>query len=227
MKNRRFVTWGLACIPLIIVLLVLPALPDTIPAHFDIAGNVNRFGSKYELLILPIVTIAMGLFWLLMEKIALKDTGRGQQNAKALFWSNIVMTLTFMILTIWFLSLAYNRAENIYQNGFDFMKLLAVVLSLGWVIIGNLLPKCKQNALIGIRTKWTLASETVWYKTHRWGGRLIFVTGIISAVLCLLVFDGMLSLFVSVGCLVIVVIPIILYSYRAYKKLEENGNPAR
>lgn len=106
------------------------------------------------------------------------------------------------------------------------MKLLAVGLSVGWMILGNLLPKCKQNALIGIRTKWTLASETVWYKTHRWGGRLILVTGIVSALVCLLVFDGILSLFVSAGCFVLAAIPIIVYSYCAYKKLPESGSNA-
>ena len=226
MKSRRFITWILACIPLIIVLLFIPELPDTIPAHYDFKGNVDRFGSKYELLILPVVTIGMGFFWLWMEKIALKDKEKGPQNVKVLFWGNIVMSVTFVILTIWFLSLAYNKTENINQNGFDFLKLLAVGLSVGWMILGNLLPKCKQNALIGIRTKWTLASETVWYKTHRWGGRLILVTGIVSALVCLLVFDGILSLFVSAGCFVLAAIPIIVYSYCAYKKLPESGSNA-
>lgn len=113
MKSRRFITWILACIPLIIVLLFIPELPDTIPAHYDFKGNVDRFGSKYELLILPVVTIGMGFFWLWMEKIALKDKEKGPQNVKVLFWGNIVMSVTFVILTIWFLSLAYNKAENI------------------------------------------------------------------------------------------------------------------
>lgn len=217
MKHRRIITWLFACVPLIITFFVLPLLPDEIPAHYGYNGNVTRYGSKYEMLLLPVVTVAMGFFWLLMERIALKDKEKGAQNAIVLFWGNIVMTLTFTVLTIWFLYLSYTQAQNINQSGFDFMKLLSILLSMAWIIIGNYLPKCKQNALIGIRTKWTLADEAVWFKTHRFGGRLVFITGIASGLLCLLLFDGAASLIVSLGSFIIIVIPIVIYSYRAYQ----------
>ena len=220
MKIKRLISWIFACVPLIITLIVLPTLPDKIPAHYGIDGNVNRFGSKYEMLILPVITIAMGFFWILIEKIISKDKEKGGQSAKILFWANIIMTAIFTIMAIWFLRLSYTEAKNIYANDvdFDFMKALAVCLGVSWIIIGNLLPKCKQNWYAGIRTAWTLKSEITWYKTHRLGGKLIFIDGIISTVLCLFVFNGIIGLIFSCASFIIIMIPIIIYSYIVYKK---------
>lgn len=218
MRNRRILTYVLAFLPLIITAIVLPMLPDQIPAHYGFNGNVTRFGSKYEMLILPIITIGMIFFWRKMEKISLKDKINGQQNAKVLFWGNIVMTLTFTILTIWFLYLSYTQAENINDSGLDGMKILSIGLSISWIILGIFLPKCRQNMIVGIRTKWTLASESVWHKTHWMGGRILIVTGIISSLLCLLVFDGMTGLFFSLGVLIVSTILITIYSRHVYKR---------
>lgn len=218
MKAKRLISWTIAFIPLIITAIVLPMLPDKIAAHYDFAGNVTRFGSKYEMLILPIVTAGMGFFWLLMEKIVMKDKEKGYQNVKVLFWGSIIMSITFTILTIWFLYLAYTQAESINDINIDFLKILAVSLSIIWIVIGNFLPKCKQNIITGIRTKWTLASENVWYKTHRWGGRLFIAAGIISGVLCLFIPDGMVGVYLSTGVLFIITILVVIYSYYIYKR---------
>lgn len=50
----------------------MPILPDKIPAHYGFDGNVTRFGSKYELLIMPVITIGMSFIWLLLEKHLMK-----------------------------------------------------------------------------------------------------------------------------------------------------------
>jgi uncharacterized membrane protein len=196
-------------------------LPDKIPAHYGIDGSVDRFGSKYEALILPLFAVCMGFFWVLMERIALKDKEKGPQNAKVLFWTNIAMSLMFTVMSIWFLHSAYINAENIYSggvNGLDLMKIMAVTLSVGWVVLGNIIPKCKQNTLIGIRTKWTLNSENVWYKTHRFGGKVLFASGVISGLLCLFVLSGIVSFYVSLSALSVATVIMVIYSYCVFKR---------
>jgi uncharacterized membrane protein len=42
--------------------------------------------------------------------------------------------------------------------------------------LGNLLPKVPKNFFIGIKTPWTLSNEKVWDRTHRLGG-ILFVLG--------------------------------------------------
>ena len=213
MRSRRLITWICCLIPLIIALCVLPLLPSEIPAHYDISGKVTRYGSKYETLLLPIVSVFMGLFWEFIAKVSLKDKEKGEQNVKVLFWGSIIVSLVFSLLTIWFLYLAYSKAESLNGTQLDFMKILAVCLSICWVILGNVLPKCKRNQLIGIRTKWTMKSDISWYKTHRFGGRLFIIGGLLSAIICLFFVDGGIGIWISICCLVLLIIPIIIYSY--------------
>ena len=217
MGNRRLIAWIFSFIPLMITLIVLPMLSDKIPAHFDVSGNVTRYGSKYEMLGLPIVTVLMGFFWTLIGKGTRKDNEKGKQNIKVLFWGDIIMSLIFTVLTIWFLYLAYSHAETINNSGFDFMKVLSVCLCVGWIILGNYLPKCKPNWYIGIRTKWTLTSDTTWYKTHRFGGKVFLTGGIILTIMCLFIFNGAMGLWFSLAGFLIMIIPIIIYSYRVGK----------
>lgn len=173
MSIKRLIAWILAFLPITITMIVLPALPDKIP---------TRFGSKYEMLIMPIIIIGIFFFLLLLEKHLMKDKEKGSHNSKVIFWINLVMLLTFTMLTALFLYLVYKGAENI--NDFDYKKTVAIALSMSWIMIGNVLPKLKQNGLVGIRTPWTLASKNNWYKTHRMGGKIVFITGIISLSSC-------------------------------------------
>jgi uncharacterized membrane protein len=111
MKNRRFIAWIFSFAPLLITLVVLPILPDIIPAHYSFGGDVDRYGSKYEMLVLPIITILMGFFWVWMAKNALKNKEKVSQNLKVLFWGDIIMTLTYTVITVWFLYLCLNYSE--------------------------------------------------------------------------------------------------------------------
>ena len=76
MKNKKTLYFILMFLPLIITLVVLPFLPEQIPAHYNFAGEIDRWGSKYESLIFPFVTIAMGFFMLWMAKISSKRCER-------------------------------------------------------------------------------------------------------------------------------------------------------
>jgi uncharacterized membrane protein len=108
MKNRRFIAWIFSFVPLLITLVVLPILPDIIPVHYSLGGDADRYGSKYEMLVLPIPTILMGFFWVWMAKKTLKNKEKGAQNLKVLFWGDIIMTSTFTVITVRFLYLCLN-----------------------------------------------------------------------------------------------------------------------
>ena len=218
MRVLRLFLWILVFIPLIITFFMLPILSDAIPIHFGWGGDVTTYGSKYVMFVLPGATMFIALFWLAMEKIAIKqDEEKGVRNGKVLLWLNVISVSYLTIMTIQFAFVAYNDIQNINEGIFDITKILTVGLGVCYVVLGNLLPKCKQNALIGFRTKWTLKSELSWYKTHRLGGKIILIYGILSIILSLFVLDGIVGLFASVGGLLIITIPLIIYSYHVYK----------
>lgn len=96
-------------------------------------------------------------------------------------------------------------------------------LGLFLVIAGNLMGKLTRNFFVGIRTPWTLASDEVWLRTHRLGGKILVLAGIVVFVLGLL---GVRAPWKLVVILVAVSIPV-AYSYVIYRRIEgfKNGTP--
>jgi uncharacterized membrane protein len=80
---------------------------------------------------------------------------------------------------------------------------------------GILCEHVKKNWFVGIRTPWTLSSDAVWEKTHRVGGRLFKITGLI--VIAGVFFEKYICFFILVPVLVITVF-LLVYSYLEYQK---------
>jgi len=220
-KNKRIIAWLIAFLPLVITIIVFPMLPDKIPAHYGFDGEITRYGSKYEVFIVPIFTIFFGFFWLLIEKIYPKEE-KYEQSKTVLFWGNISVSLIFTVVTVWFLYLGVTQTENIYSTDIDFIKIMPVCLNIFWIILGLILPKFKQNGISGIRTPWTLKSENCWEETHKFGGKVFVIYGIIFTLLSLFVFNGLFGLYFSLCGLFVVLIIVVIYSYQVYKK-EKNS----
>jgi len=90
---------------------------------------------------------------------------------------------------------------------------MPILVGLTLAIIGNYLPKCKQNYTIGIKIPWTLNSEENWNRTHRFAGRLWMVCGL---AIMLTGFIGGFWVFLPI-VLLMVLVPF-LYSYILYRR---------
>ena len=171
-------------LPLIITLISLNYLPDLIPAHYGFNGEVTRWGSKYESLILPIMCVVICIISLICTNYASKKP-ENKNNIKSLNACTIVLAITFNVLTISFLISDFNKITNI-NNAFS-SKLIYMALGIGFIILGNYLPKCKRNNFIGIRTSLTLSNDDIWFKTHRFGGKVFVVFGFIFTIISLII----------------------------------------
>jgi uncharacterized membrane protein len=100
-------------------------------------------------------------------------------------------------------------------------SLLFLPLGIMFVVIGNYLHKCKQSYTVGIKLPWTLGSEENWLATHRFGGKVWWVGGVVF----------MLCSFLPVSFVPLVLVPMILvlafvpmiYSYVFYRKQLASG----
>ena len=90
------------------------------------------------------------------------------------------------------------------------------------MVIGNYLPKVKQNNTIGIRVVWSLMDEENWNATHRFSGKLWMASGILC-MLCGLFGESMVALVVYIISIMAAAIISILYSYFFYKKKLATG----
>lgn len=72
-------------------------------------------------------------------------------------------------------------AEALRPGTVDVPTVVCLLVSLLVMCLGNIMPKFRMNWYCGLKTPWTLSSETVWTKTHRVAGRMLFAAGIIGA----------------------------------------------
>ena len=154
-------------------------------------------------LILPPVLLA--IHWLCLLVTA-RDNAQNNQSPKVLgivFWICPIISL-YAGGIIWALMLGIS---------FNVYAILSLMMGVGFILIGNYMPKCKQNYTIGIKIPWTLNSEANWNRTHRFAGRLWVVCGLIT------IATGFLSNFWLFLILVflMIIVPMV-YSYILHRR---------
>jgi uncharacterized membrane protein len=106
------------------------------------------------------------------------------------------------------------------EDGFDLGRWLIAGMFLFFALIGNVLGKVRRNFWMGVRTPWTLASESVWIQTHRLTAWLFVVGGLVGLIA---VVAGVPPVWCFIGFMVALVLVPILYSLVLYKRLERAG----
>lgn len=173
----------LICVVGTVIFLTLS--PDQIPAHYNLAGEVDRFGSKYENLLWPAFAVGMGVFFLLMARAPRK---KGDRNSEKIMMITGVCTLIFFtLLGFYFMikALKYDPAAA-PELGIDgIYKFESIGIGVILVVLGNIMPKMRRNSMIGLRTKWSMANDNVWQKSQRFGGIASVIAGLIMIILAL------------------------------------------
>ena len=205
-KNWKtlLVTSLIILLPILAGVILWDRLPEQIPSHWNAAGEVDGWSSKaFGVFGMPAILLAVQ--WLCMVATA-TDPKKAAHSDKMI---QLVLWLVPVLNTV--LSLI------IYATALGQVVLVDVVVpafvGLLFVIIGNYLPKCKQNYTIGIKISWTLNSEENWNRTHRFAGRLWVACGL--AILATS-FLGGFEFFCGIA-LVMVLAPVI-YSYILHRK---------
>ena len=201
----------LSCIilvaPMIFGMIVWNKLPESMPIHWGVHGEVNGWSSKpFAVFVLPLLILAIHGICIFASR---KDFRNKKQSPK-------VMGLVLWICPL--LSLMANSLTYAVALGKEINVLFVVSLTMGalFVLIGNYLPKCQQNLIVGIRIIWTLKNEANWNATHRFAGKVWVIGGLLLMASSLLPYSilpwAMITLLV-----VFIGLPV-LYSYRFYKK---------
>lgn len=161
---------------------VLWFLPDTIPAHYGISGEVDRWGSKYESFILPGISLVFGAAMLLGAWISGRSSRKEvEQGSRIFVIAGNVSLAVFNVMTLFFLYTSWAQMEHLEGVPEIGLRILFAVIAIMLLILGAVMPQVKQNAWFGVRTKWTMQSVSVWEKSQRFGGKLFMG----AALLCL------------------------------------------
>ncbi len=170
--SREILFILLHSVPFIYLALNYASLPEMVPTHFNVAGEADGFSSRQSLI--WILLALNGLGYLLFLVIPFIDPKKfASTHEKIYLRIRIGMALLLVALSVLMVYLANgDPMKGIFALGVFFVLIC--------VFLGNYLQAVKTNYFIGIRTPWTLNSETNWRKTHLVTGRILFYGGIAS-----------------------------------------------
>lgn len=191
-------------------LLLWNQLPEQMASHWNLNDEVDGYMPKtWGILIGPLITLGMFLLFLIVPSIdPLKANIAQFREAFNLF---IVLIVAFM-LYVYGLTLAWNLG----YTGFRMSMSLLPAIGLLFIFIGFMLRKTKRNFFIGIRTPWTLSSDTVWEKTHRLGAVLFMASGVLAFISGL--FGGTTAFWMLFVPLIGSTLFLVVYSYVLYQR---------
>ena len=222
MTVKRIILWLIALMPLIVTVVVLPQMADMVPAHYGIDGLVDHYDSKYTMLLFPCIIIVVIAVRDLSPRMLGRDDAQ-QANLRVvdnLLLPVVIVLVAINLLTVW---LATAQVQNIYATSVPVPQLILAGISLLFVVIGNVLPKTKPNWYVGIRVPWTVNHPAVWYKTHRFGGVMMTVWGVLSLVVTLVVSPTHAAVVFVVGT-ILMVTSMLIYAYICYRQQHHEGH---
>jgi len=209
--KREIPLFAIVLLPFAYLAIIWNQLPDRVPIHWNIKGEIDRYADKADLLWIPILLPLLTYIILLVvpkidPKNKLSKMGKKFQNLK------FVLTIFMSALALFII---YSAEVRSLTNP-NYVLLLIGIL---YIILGNYFQTIRANYFIGIRTPWTLENETVWKKTHQIAGVMWFVGGIIVVISSLVLENQInLTLFLIITG-IITTVPII-YSYFKFQHLK-------
>ncbi|OGF25222.1 hypothetical protein A2331_05935 [Candidatus Falkowbacteria bacterium RIFOXYB2_FULL_34_18] len=183
--------------------------PERVPIHWNFAGEPDNWGSPlFAAFMLPALISIMYLFFLFLPTVDPKKERYAQFHKIYHIFKTIIM---FFMAVIYFVAslnaLDYNIPIDVY---------IPLLIGLMFIIMGNYFSKIKPNWFIGIRTPWTLSSEYVWNKTHRFGGKIFMLGGL--ALMLVSLFPPIWRMVILFTTVIIIIFGTVGYSFLIYIK---------
>jgi uncharacterized membrane protein len=203
---------GIVAIAFAMTALAYPQLPAVIPTHWNAQGVADGFMPKgMGAWLLPGVIAGTLALFLVLPRISPRGFEMsGFEGALSAMRRSILMFLTFIHGVA--LLIGLGRDINMTTAAFSGTGLLLAIL-------GNYFSKVRKNFFVGIRTPWTLANDEVWERTHRFGGRVFVVGGLL---LCVAGLAGQGAWLVP-GIVLLALVPCV-YSYLIYRRVTQRGS---
>ena len=225
--------WILCILALLSTVFMLFILPDTVPTHYNIKGEPDGFGSKYELLMFPVLLIVCSFAMDPLTKSYLskaddtddeKEKAEHITNSKVLKVTAIVTMFLFFFMNIITLYSTYAYVNpNSKLPEFDMLKGIGVIMGITLVVLGNFMTKTRNNANIGFRLSWTRYNDNTWNKSNRFASYVMMFAGAISAI-CFFFFESTIASILSVIALMIALPIIMIYAYIVYNNERKKDN---
>ena len=207
-KKLLLLTSFVILLPILMGLLLWNRLPEQVPFHWDVNGQVDNWAGK-GVAVFAMPAFLLGMQWLCALACS-TDPRHKRYTPKMIRLVLWICPLIGLVVS----ALVYAAALG---YGIRVEVVMPLLVGVMFVIVGNLLPKCPQTYTMGIKLPWTLESEENWNKTHRFAGKVWVVGGILTMATAFL---G--SFWILIGVLVGMVGLPTIYSYLYYRNHEKD-----
>ena len=207
-RKSEIIVLGIILLSFIIGIYFYPQMPERMASHWNAQGQVDGYMSKFwGLFLVPFVLVGFALLFTAIPRI---DPLKANIEEFRKHYDGLIILFFIYMLSIHFQVIFWNLGIKISPN-----TIVPISIGILFFYIGILCENAKRNWFIGIRTPWTLSNEKVWEKTHKIGGKLFKIAGIIAFVG---VFFQSHALFFILVPVISVAIYTIIYSYFEYQK---------
>ncbi len=207
-KTSFLISVFLIAIAMITGMALWNQLPDPMPSHWNAAGEVDGYMSRFwGVFLLPLMTMGLLLLFVVIPSI---DPLRANIEQFRGIYNRFVVGFTAYMLYVYGLTLSAALGAQ-----FNMTVMLLPVVGLLFIGIGLILPHAKRNFFIGIRTPWTLSSDTVWAETHRVGAWAFGLAGVVAI---LSAFLGENGIWLLMGALLLAAFVPVVYSYILWRR---------
>lgn len=145
-----------------------------IAVHFNARGEADGFMPKARALAIPPI---LGLVVISLLAMGPRLLSSERQLAR----SGDAFGLVLIGVAAMFLVAEAAEAVHALDPAFDVLRWVFVALGILLVLFGAVLGRIPPNNLVGVRTPWALADESVWRRTHYFTGRLMALAGVALA----------------------------------------------
>jgi uncharacterized membrane protein len=170
--RNRWIGLIVAAIALAVAVWAYPQLPPRVPSHWNIRGEVDGYAGRFvAAFVFPLAILLIAGLVHVFPKIDPKGANYPKFNDT--YWLLINGILIFMGVV--YLAVI----GNALGAPIPIQRVMPVALGFLFIVLGNYLGRVQPNWFLGIRTPWTLSSDTVWRKTHRLGAWVFVIAGVL------------------------------------------------
>lgn len=203
-KWKLIITSAVILLPILLGVILWGKMPETMPVHWGADGKVDGYSSKaFAIFAIPLFMLAIHWVCFFATMADPKNKNIDGKPLNLVLW--ICPSMSLLVGTV---TLSYGLGMELSVD-----LIIPIFMGLLMIVMGNYMPKCKQNYSIGVKVPWTLNDKENWNKTHRFAGIAFVVGGIIIILTSLL-----RSFVIFFGVVILISVLPVIYSYVYYKK---------
>lgn len=211
MKNNKFliITTIICILPMILGIVFYNKLPDEVITHWNAEGAADGYLEKnFAVFGLPLIMAGLNI----LLHFQINNDPKYERMGRMIV---LISKLTVPVISVLMISASVIYSIEEYRPSVSVTKIVLILVSLLIILMGNYMPKCRQNYTVGIKLPWTLDDEDNWNKTHRLAGYVWMAAGIIMLIFTLL---GKVHAYSMIILIVIISAVPAVYSYLLYRK---------